>query len=137
MSWQDILKTENMRERMSMEEAEEKTEPILGALMEGIDVFEEQHFTPSNISSGEEQKELEEEFFFSAVYDTPFGRVSFTVTVDGKVLHGYFEEGREITMADARKENEKMSKEQDKEYAGETQRSQIGYAETPDEYYYN
>ena len=152
MSWKTILKIDmteanrlgreyasddsDMREHM-IYEAEQKTSGLVERVMRGIDTFEEQTFSPSEISSGEELKEMEKEFAHALVYDTMFGRVSLTVTMDGRLLDGYFD-GREIaTTADAAKANKEMLKAQKKEYAGETQRSQIGYAETPDEYYYN
>tara|TARA_R100000353_G_scaffold113438_2_gene81215 strand:- start:12086 stop:12544 length:459 start_codon:yes stop_codon:yes gene_type:complete len=152
MSWKTILKIDmdeanrlgrkyasddaDMREQM-IYEAEQKTDKLRERVMRGIDTFEEQSFSPSEISSGEELKELEKEFAFAYVYDTMFGRVSLTVTMDGKLLNGYFD-GREIaSTADATKLNKEMLQSQEREYAGETQRSQIGYAETPDEYYYN
>ena len=124
------------RERM-IEEATIKTENLVERVMRNIDTFEEQSFYPKEIASGEELEELESEFAVAYVYDTMFGRVSLTVTLDGKLLHGYFE-GREITnMSDAANANKEMLKRQKREYAGKTQRSQIGYAETPDEYYYD
>ena len=152
MSWKEILKIDmeeanrlgrkyasddaDMRDQM-IYEAEEKTEKLVDRVMRGIDTFEEQSFSPSTAFYGDEVKEMEKEFAYALVYDTMFGRVSLTVTLDGRLLNGYYD-GQEIAnMSDAAKVNKEMLKAQKREYDGETQRSQIGYAETPDEYYYN
>lgn len=152
MSWKTILKIDMteanrlgreyatddlaMRQRM-IEEAERKTEKLVERVMRGIDTFEEQSFSPKDAFMDSELKEMEKKFAFAYVYDSMIGRVSLTVTMDGRLLNGYFD-GEEIANnADAVKANKEMLKLQKREYAGETQRSQIGYAETPDEYYYN
>ena len=152
MSWKEILKIDmteanrlgrkyasdddDMRDRM-IEEAEEKTEKLVERVMRGIDTFEEQSFSPSTAFYGDEIKEAEKEYAYALVYDTMFGRVSLTVTLDGRLLNGYYD-GKEIpNMIEAARENRKMLRAQKEEYDGKTKRSQIGYAETPDEYYYN
>ena len=139
MSWEEILKIDapdNMRGRM-IEEAEMKTNNLVERVMRGIDTLEEQTVYPSEIASGEDLEELEREYAVAYVYDTMFGRVSLTVTMDGRLENGYYE-GRTIaTMDDAAKANKEMLRAQKREYAGKTKRSQIGYAETPDEHYYN
>ena len=150
MSWKEILKIDmeeanrlgrkyafdEMREQM-VYEAEEKTEKLVERVMRGIDTFEEQSFSPSTAFYGDEIKEMEKEYATALVYDTMFGRVSLTITLDGRLLNGYYD-GQEIAnMSDAAKVNKEMLRAQKREYDGETQRSQIGYAETPDEYYYN
>jgi len=159
MNWKDILKInmdearnlgrkyapDDMREepqRHSEEELErianaahDKALPIIDNIMEGIETFEEQSFSPREIGSNDKEiYEMEEEYVSAEVYDTMFGRVSFTVTTDGKVLDGYFN-GGEIT--NWKKKHNELWKLQEKEFAGKTQRSQIGYAETPEEYYHN
>ena len=132
MSWKYILKNEEI----DYDGIEEKAEPILEKLMNGIDTFEEQLFSPKDVMPESELEEANKEWYGARVYDTMFGRASFTITMKGEVTNGYYE-GNIISMADAIKINKEMLKAQEKEFRGETQRSQIGYAETPDEYYYN
>jgi len=139
MSWKEILKSDSRVREELIEQADEKTTPIIEALMRSIDTYEEQIFSPREVASGSHQKELEKEYAYAYVYDTAFGRVSFTITMDGRVLDGYFEDNNgEITMADTRKKNKQMQKDEEDTLSGERGTSaELGYFETPDEYYYN
>ena len=129
MSWKNILKNDE-RENLIMQ-AEDKTEPIMNALMAGIDTYEEQSFSPKEIADGKELEEMEKEYAYAHVYDTAFGRVSFTITMDGRVLDGYFD-GGEIDLAEAKKQNKKMKKDEHNSLMDEDR-----VVETPDDYYYN
>ena len=163
MSWKTILKVDmqeanrlgrkyamddpDMRDKV-FEEAEEKAKPILDTIMNGIDILETEYWSPKDSFSGEELKMANNTFAYAISYDTIFGQVDLSVGVNGEVYDGYFGSygedtannklmpGTPIDMAKAKKINKDMAKQQEREYAGETQRSQIGYAETPDEYYY-
>lgn len=163
MSWKTILKVDmqeanrlgreyamndpSMRARVS-EEAEEKAQPIINAIMKGIEILDEGSFSPKDSFGKDLLEKANNTFAMAYSYSTMFGQVYLSIGLDGEVyedLFGFYDvdeennklnPGTPIDMAKAKQLNKDMKKQQEREYAGETQRSQIGYAETPDEYYY-
>ena len=141
MSWKNILKVDmqeanrlgreyamddpTMRARIS-EEAEEKAQPIINAIMKGIDILDEGSFSPKDSFSGKRLEMANNTFAMAYSYSTMFGQVYLSIDLNGGVhedLFGYYDEDEEnnklipgtpIDMAKAKKINKDMRKQQER-----------------------